>query len=108
MTERWVVNASPIIVLAKVAHQHLLLQLPDQFVIPEAVIAEIHDGPEDDPARLFLYDHTKPVVAMPTPRPDAPAARRPWWATTVTRPEPVGYQRLMQSPYSQMRTLPFG
>ena len=65
MSERWVVNASPIIVLAKVAHQHLLLQLPDQFVIPEAVIAEIHDGPEDDPARLFLYDHTLPVVAVP-------------------------------------------
>ena len=54
MSERWVVNASPLILLAKVDHLDLLDQLSESFVVPEAAVAEILAGPPNDPARLFL------------------------------------------------------
>jgi predicted nucleic acid-binding protein len=37
MAERWVLNASPLIVLSKINHHHLLFQLADEIVIPAAV-----------------------------------------------------------------------
>jgi predicted nucleic acid-binding protein len=46
MTERWVINASPLITLAKVGLENLLLQLPDSIVVPRAVATEIAAGPE--------------------------------------------------------------
>ena len=51
MAERWVLNASPLIVLAKINHQHLLAQLADEIAIPQAVLAEKYAGPTGDPAR---------------------------------------------------------
>jgi predicted nucleic acid-binding protein len=36
MSERWVVNASPLILLAKVNHLDLPNQLSDSFVVPQA------------------------------------------------------------------------
>lgn len=68
MPERWVINASPIILLAKIEHLHLLAQLPDDWVVPQAVIAEIEAGPADDPARLLLPTLSWPTVAV-TPNP---------------------------------------
>ncbi len=50
----WVVNASPIIALAKVDRLDLLLVPSRTLVIPEAVAAEIAAGPPDDPARVAL------------------------------------------------------
>jgi len=50
VTERWVVNASPLIALSKINHQHLLLKLADEIAVPEAVLAEVNAGPADDPA----------------------------------------------------------
>ena len=41
MAERRVLNASPLIVLAKVNHQHLLRQLAGEIAIPQAVLTEI-------------------------------------------------------------------
>ena len=68
MAERWVLNASPLIVLAKINHQHLLPQLADEILIPQAVLAEINAGPTGDPARQFLA--TSPLsVAEVTPDP---------------------------------------
>ncbi len=64
MTERWVVNASPLIVLSKIDHQHLLLKLADEIAVPEAVLAEVNAGPADDPARRFLGTFPLPVVAI--------------------------------------------
>ena len=53
--ERWVVNASPIIVLAKAGHAHLLSDLTDEIVTPQRVIDEINaPEPADDPARLVI------------------------------------------------------
>ncbi|MBK8985627.1 MAG: hypothetical protein IPM39_06035 [Chloroflexi bacterium] len=59
--EQWVVNASPIIVLAKVGHAHLLPALADKIIVPQKVVDEINAGPSADPARLWLSDYPLPV-----------------------------------------------
>jgi predicted nucleic acid-binding protein len=64
MPERWVVNASPLIVLAKIQQQALLAQLADSLVVPQAVVYEIDAGPPNDPARLFLSTGPLPVVTI--------------------------------------------
>lgn len=53
MTEIWVVNASPLIVLAKIGRLDLLEKMAT-ILIPNAVRAEILAGPADDPARQAL------------------------------------------------------
>jgi predicted nucleic acid-binding protein len=52
----WVVNASPIITLAKVEHLDLLSTLAPEFCVPEPVAEEILAGPLQDPARQALHD----------------------------------------------------
>jgi len=69
MPERWVVNASPIILLSKIEYHHLLIRLSDQIVVPEAVAEEIRNGSAGDPARRFLDSRGFHVVAEP-PEPD--------------------------------------
>jgi predicted nucleic acid-binding protein len=64
MAERWVVNASPLIVLAKVGHAHLLSALADEIVAPQKVIDEINAGPADDPARAWLSNYPLQVAAI--------------------------------------------
>jgi len=64
MAERWVVNASPIIVLAKAGYAHLLSALTAEIVVPQAVIDEINAGPSDDPARLWFAERPLPVAAV--------------------------------------------
>ena len=54
MSSRWVVNASPIILLAKVGQVELLPKLAGELVVPAAVVAEIEAGPASDPARAWL------------------------------------------------------
>jgi predicted nucleic acid-binding protein len=44
-------NASPIIVLARVGQEHLFDALADEVVVPQAVVEEIQAGPTGDPAR---------------------------------------------------------
>ena len=66
MAEHWAVNASPLIVLSKINQQHLLTQLSEEIVVPQAVIAEINVGPADDPARRFLSTSPLPVVSVPS------------------------------------------
>ena len=53
MSNRWIANASPIIVLARLGEADLLLRLPSELVIPAAVAAEVTAGPADDPGRLW-------------------------------------------------------
>ena len=64
MPDRWVVNASPLILLAKIGHLHLLTELADELVVPEAVLDEVNVGPEDDPARRFFVSTSLPTVAV--------------------------------------------
>ena len=50
----WVVNASPLVVLAKIGQLDLLLAPNRALVIPEAVVEEIRAGDASDPARIAL------------------------------------------------------
>ncbi len=56
MDRRWIINASPLIVLAKVGQVALLPELATELVIPRGVVEEIEAGSLDDPARLWLAD----------------------------------------------------
>ncbi len=54
MPEVWVVNASPIITLAKAGHLDLLTALADRVLLPEAVVIEILQALVSDPARRVV------------------------------------------------------
>lgn len=54
MTRRWVVDASPLITLAKAGAAHLLTELSDELLVPDEVAAEIAAGPPEDPASRLL------------------------------------------------------
>ena len=51
MSETWVVNASPVIALARVDHLHLLTELSEEIYLPEPVAGELLAGVSTDPAR---------------------------------------------------------
>lgn len=53
MTEHWVFNASPLILLGKAGQLEWLPRL-GSVIIPSAVVAEIQAGSIDDPARRFV------------------------------------------------------
>lgn len=54
MPKKWVVNASPIIALARINIVSLLIELCDELLIPKGVAGEIDQGAEDDPAKVWL------------------------------------------------------
>lgn len=54
MADRWVVNASPVILLGKAGVIHLLPQLCDELVIPAGVVAEVQQGRLADAGRAWL------------------------------------------------------
>jgi predicted nucleic acid-binding protein len=71
VARHWAVNASPIILLAKVGQISLLVDLPDRVLIPAGVGQEIDEGPGDDPARQWLngpgaahVQETGPIVPL--------------------------------------------
>ena len=65
MSEHWVLDASPLIVLARAGFEDLLLKLPEQVVVPRAVESEIQTGPAEDPARRALVAGGFPIVETP-------------------------------------------
>lgn len=68
MVKHWVVNASPIISLAKIDRIHLLRELCDEVVIPQGVADEINLGGYTDSAVIWLqqlgqaFIHPAPAV----------------------------------------------
>jgi len=67
--EVFVVNASPVITLAKAGHLALLTGLADTIFLPTAVVVEVLAGPESDPARRALeggWGTRVPVSSMPS------------------------------------------
>jgi predicted nucleic acid-binding protein len=64
--DRWVLNASPLICLAKAGYSDLLLNLPDEVIVPQTVIEEIQAGLPGDPARLVLTTGKFPTVDAPS------------------------------------------
>ncbi|MCK6625770.1 MAG: DUF3368 domain-containing protein [Anaerolineae bacterium] len=67
MSERWVVNASPLIVLARIGLEQLLLDLADEIIVPRAVAVEIEAGPPEDQSRRALATGKFTVIDTPTP-----------------------------------------
>jgi predicted nucleic acid-binding protein len=64
----WVVNASPVITLAKAGHLALLTEMADEILLPEAVVAELLAAPITDPARQAVasgWGTRIPVAQMP-------------------------------------------
>lgn len=47
------VNASPLLLLAKIGQLDLLERLSPEFLVPQGVLDEIEAGPDDDPARKW-------------------------------------------------------
>lgn len=54
MSEVWVANASPVIVLAKAGCAHLMEQLSSEVLILDSVVEEIVAGPASDAARQLV------------------------------------------------------
>lgn len=70
MAERWVLNASPLIVLARGGYEGLIFDLADEVALPRPVAAEIGAGPEDDAARRLLAAGRIPLVDVPPSPPE--------------------------------------
>ena len=70
MNDLWVVNASPVIVLATVGRLALLESMCTELLIPESVVAEILAGPPADPARRAIEDGWGSRVAVECIAPD--------------------------------------
>jgi len=68
--ERWVLNASPLIVLARIGHEGLLSALADEVIVPQAVALEIQAGPRGDRARQTLTAGRFVIVSTPPPPPE--------------------------------------
>ena len=69
IAERWVINASPVIALARIGQVELLTRLPEQAVIPRAVADELMRAPEDDPARRAVESGSFKIIKTPAPPP---------------------------------------
>ena len=54
MADRWVVNASPVILLAKAEIIRFLPQLCDELVIPSGVVEEVQQLHENDAGAVWL------------------------------------------------------
>lgn len=54
MADRWVINASPVILLAKAEVIQFIPKLCDELVVPTGVVAEIQHGRISDAGKLWL------------------------------------------------------
>jgi predicted nucleic acid-binding protein len=66
----WILNASPVILLARVGCTHLIGALAENAAIPEAVAAEIRSGPGDDPASQWIAAGSITITSTPIPPPE--------------------------------------
>jgi len=62
VSRRWVLNSSPVILLAKISGLDLLSRLTSHLVIPSGVAEEIADGPDGDPSKAWLAGAGAPLV----------------------------------------------
>ena len=73
MSDRWVLNASPLIVFGKIGQLDLLTRLPKGVVVPRAVANELVMGPENDAARLAIETEQFQLVDAQEPTPELAA-----------------------------------
>ena len=70
MADRWVINASPVILLAKAEVIRFLPQLCQELVIPAGVVAEVHNIHITDAGKVWLEtDGNKFVQPSPAIQP---------------------------------------
>jgi len=62
VAERWVINASPVILLAKAGVISFLPRLCAELVIPAAVVGEVHNVHISDAGKLWLADAGRPFI----------------------------------------------
>ena len=62
MSDVWVVNASPLIALARIQCLPLLADLSGAILIPERVLAEVEAGLSKDPAAAEILAWSAPFV----------------------------------------------
>lgn len=63
MSERkWVVNASPLILLANIDRLPFLKESCTEMIVPAAVACEIRAGPERDPAQRWLEGEAQTCI----------------------------------------------
>jgi len=65
--DRWVVNAFPLICLAKAGYTDFLLELPDEIIVPHAADDETGAGQLGDPARKAINTGKYPVADVSAP-----------------------------------------
>ena len=70
MAENWILNASPLIVLARIGREDLIFDQADQVVVPRAVATEIEAGPVHDQGRQLLMAGQFTVIDTPSPSPE--------------------------------------
>jgi predicted nucleic acid-binding protein len=73
MSDRWVLNASPLIVFGKIGRLDLFSQLAKEIVVPRGVAQEILVGPENDAARLAIAANMFQLVDTQEPTPELAA-----------------------------------
>jgi predicted nucleic acid-binding protein len=56
VSDIWIPDSAPLIILAKIGRLDLLTEQAEQILIPWPVFREIMAGPESDPARRALLD----------------------------------------------------
>lgn len=61
-SRKWICDASPLILLAKVGCADLLSVLPDKLIVPEAVAREVAAGSVDSPARKWIRENRQRFV----------------------------------------------
>ena len=59
---KWILNASPLIILGLMEQLHLISALCDDMIIPHEVADEIFAGPGDDPARSWIESDGKRYI----------------------------------------------
>ena len=69
MAERWVINASPIILLAKAEVIQFLPQVCDQLIIPAGTVKEVYRGEMGDAGRVWLENEGGKFIVEPVSAP---------------------------------------
>jgi predicted nucleic acid-binding protein len=66
-SRRWVVNASPVILLGDIGQLHLLETLCDALVVPVDVAREVQNGPIEDAAQRWLRSSGRAYISEKQP-----------------------------------------
>lgn len=69
MTSRWIVDASPLILLANAGYEYFFTQLADEVLVSQAVAREVRAGPKNDRAQQLVRQRYWRITATPPPTP---------------------------------------